>query len=102
MAEDSVVSLLIEIRNWIRAASFTSIRSLLETALPDSQARSAYQALDGTATLEQVRITAKISPNKLVLLTQKWVSMGLMEITPDKKKKRLFDLTDFGLISDEE
>ena len=99
MSEDSSLAVLIEIRNWLRAASYTSIRSLLETALPDSQARMAYQMLDGSVTLEQVRVTSKMSPNKLVALTQKWISMGIMETTADKKKKRLFDLKDFGLLS---
>jgi hypothetical protein len=102
MAEDSTISILLEIRNWIRAASFTSVRSLLEMALPDPQSRLAYQLLDGTATLENVRVVSKMSPNKLVTLTQRWSAMGLMEITSDKKKKRLFDLSDFGLIANEE
>jgi len=99
MTDDSVVGILVEIRNWIRAASFTSIKSLLETALPDTQSRLAYQLLDGFATLEHVRVVSKMSPNKLVALTQRWTSMGLMEVTNDKKKKRLFDLADFGLIA---
>jgi len=98
MAEDTVVGLLTEMRNWIRAASFTSIRSLLESALPDSQSRQAYQMFDGTVAMEQVRVISKMSPNKLVQLSQRWVSMGLMEVLPDKKKKKLFDLRDFGLI----
>lgn len=99
MPEDAVVAVLTEIRNWIRAASFSSIKSLLQEAMPDSQSRTAYQMLDGRASLEQVRIAAKMSPNKLIALTQKWSSMGLMEVTQDKKKKRIFDLNDFGLLS---
>jgi len=102
MGEDTVVGILVEIRNWIRAASFNSIRSLIEAALPDSQSRLAYQMLDGKTSLEQVRVASKMSPNKLVALTQKWVSMGLMEALPDKKKKRIFDLQDFGLVSSAE
>ena len=98
MTEDTVVGILVEIRNWIRAASFSSIRTLLESALPDPQSRLAYQMLDGSATMEQVRVASKMSPNKLVALTQKWASMGLMETLPDKRKKRIFDLQDFGLV----
>jgi hypothetical protein len=55
--------------------------------------------LDGKAAMEQVRVAAKMSPNKLVALTQKWTAMGLMESLPDKKKKRIFDLQDFGLVN---
>jgi hypothetical protein len=99
MSDDVAIALLTEIRNWIRAASFTSIRSLLDTALPDTQSRLAYQLLDGSKTLEEVRVASKMSPNKLVALTQKWISMGLMDALPDKKKKRIFDLQDFGLVS---
>ena len=98
MDEDAVVGLLTEMRNWIRAASFMSIRSLLEASMPDLQSRQAYQMLDGTAAMDQVRVVSKMSPNKLVQLSQRWVAMGLMEVLPDKKKKRLFDLRDFGLI----
>jgi hypothetical protein len=57
---------------------------------------------DGSASMEQVRIASKMSPNKLVALSQKWTSMGLMEVSGDKKKKRLFDLNDFGLLQSEE
>jgi hypothetical protein len=102
MSDDAAVALLTEIRNWIRASSYVSIKSLLEAALPDEQSRSAYQMFDGIATAEQVRIAAKMGPNKLLALSQKWTSMGLMEVVADKKRKRLFDLKDFGLIDIEQ
>jgi hypothetical protein len=98
MADDLTLSVLVEIRDWIRASSFKSIQSLLKEALPDVQSRLAYQMFDGVVSMEQVRVASKMSPNKLVALTQRWTSMGLMEITGEKKKKKLFDLSDFGLI----
>lgn len=98
MSDSNMIELLTDIRNWIRASSYMSIKALLEKALPDQQSRTAYQMLDGSVSMEQVRITVKISPNKLVGLTQKWTSMGLMETNTDKKRKRLFDLTDFELL----
>jgi hypothetical protein len=98
MSEDQTLAVLTDIRNWIRAASYLSIKSLLEIALPDVQSRTAYQMLDGNNSMEQVRVASKMSPNKLIALAQKWTSMGLMELGSDKKRKRLFDLTDFGLI----
>lgn len=41
-----------------------------------------------------------MSPNALVALAQRCTSMGLMEAKEDKKRVRLFDLNDFGLLSD--
>jgi hypothetical protein len=94
---DASLAVLMEIRNWIRASSFGSVKGLLETALPDAKSRSAYQMMDGSATVEQIRIACKMSPNALVALAQRCTSMGLMELRADKKRVRLFDLSDFGL-----
>jgi hypothetical protein len=99
MSDDSTLSVLSEIRNMIRASTYPVIKNLLTTALPDLQTRKAFQMLDGNATVEQVRVACKMSPNKLVALTQKWTSMGLMEVTADKRKRRLFDLQDFDLVA---
>ena len=48
--------------------------------------------------MDQVRIACKMSPNALVTLAQRCTAMGLMEVNEDKKRKRLFNLVDFGLI----
>ena len=58
----------------------------------------AYQMLDGTVSVEQVRAACKMSPNSLVALAQRCTAMGLMELRDDKKRVRLFDLDDFGLL----
>lgn len=92
-----VSQLLREILNWTRAASFHSVRALLEEALPDAKSRSVYQMCDGAKSADQIRVACKVSPNFVVALTQKCVSMGIMEQRTDKKRVRLFDLTDFGL-----
>ncbi len=96
-SDDRVLSVLNEILNWTRAASFRSVKALLEDALPDARSRLIYQMSDGTKTQEQIRIACKTSPNVVVSLTQKCVSMGIMEQREDKKRVRLFDLCDFGL-----
>lgn len=98
MSDDKLLAVLTDIRNWIRAASFQSVKTLLEKALPDSKSRDAYQMLDGNASMEQVRIACKMSPNVLVALAQKCEAMGLMQTNEDKKRVRLFDLTDFDMI----
>jgi hypothetical protein len=98
MSDEKVLAVLTDIRNWTRAASYGSVKKLLEEALPDAKSRTAYQMLDGSSTMEQVRIACKMSPNGLLALAQRCTAMGLMEIRDDKKRVRLFDLTDFGLI----
>lgn len=102
MSDDSILAVLTDIRNWVRAASFGSVKELLQSALPDSKSRTAYQMLDGKSSMEQVRIACKMSPNSLVALAQRCVAMGIMEAREDKKKVRLFDLMDFGLANNDD
>ena len=97
-AEENLLEVLIEIRNWIRVAVRVPVKALLEAQLPDKKSRSAYQMLDGKASMDQVRIACKMSPNVLVELANRCVVMGLMEVNVEKKRVRLFNLSDFGLI----
>ena len=80
-SEEGLLKVLVEIRNWIRVAAHEPVKGLLEVALPDLKSRAAYQMLDGTASMDQVRIACKMSPNALVALANRCMSMGLMEIT---------------------
>jgi sulfur transfer complex TusBCD TusB component (DsrH family) len=98
MSDESLLTVMTDIRNWIRAASHGSVKTLLESALPDAKSRLAYQMLDGAASMDQVRIACKMSPNGLFALAQECTARGLMEVNADKKRVRLFDLEDFGLI----
>jgi len=100
MSDDKLLSVLTDIRNWTRAASYSSVKALLEEALPDAKSRNAYQMLDGGSTIDQVRTACKMSPNGIVALAQRCTSMGLMELRADKKRVRLFDLVDFGLLDE--
>jgi hypothetical protein len=100
MNEDRALEILADIRKWVRAASYASVKELLESVLPDGKSRAAYQMLDGNATIERVRAACRMSPNALVALTQKCISSGLMEARKDKKRVRLFDLADFGMLGD--
>lgn len=97
--EDRTIEVLLEIRNWIRAAAHDPVKKLLEAALPEEKSRAAYQMLDGSASMEQVRVACKMSPNALLALANRCAAMGLMELNQDKKRARLFDLADFGLIA---
>jgi hypothetical protein len=102
MQDDNLLAVLKEILNWTRAASFHSVKALLQEALPDAKSRAAFQMLDGTKSIDQVRTACKMSPNGLVALAQTCTAMGLMEVNGDKKRSRLFDLADFGLINEGE
>ncbi|MDP4199049.1 MAG: hypothetical protein Q8922_14945 [Bacteroidota bacterium] len=99
-SEEKLLEVLVEIRNWIRASAHAPVKALLEAALPDPKSRAAYQLLDGTATMDQVRKACKMSPNALIVLANQCSAMGLMELTDDKKRVRLFDLADFGLVGE--
>jgi hypothetical protein len=98
ISEEKFFEAVLEIRNWIRAAAYSPVKASLEVALPDAKSRMAYQMLDGSASMEQVRIACKMSPNAVVALANRCTSMGLMEARPDKKRVKLFDLSDFGLV----
>jgi sulfur transfer complex TusBCD TusB component (DsrH family) len=98
MSDDKLLLVLTDIRNWIRAAAHGPVKTLLESVLPDAKSRLAYQMLDGTVSMDQVRIACKMSPNGLFALAQECTARGLMEVNADKKRVRLFNLEDFGLI----
>src|ERR1700681_1474545 len=97
-SDDRLLAVLTDIRNWIRAAAHRPVRAMLEEALPDAKSRAAYQMFDGTVSIEQVRATCKMSPNAVVALAARCAALGLMRSTADKKRVRLFDLNDFGLM----
>lgn len=99
-SDDKLLEVLTEIRNWIRAAAHGPVGNLLEVALPDAKSRAAYQMFDGTVSVEQVRIACKMSPNAVVALANRCAAMGLMGVTAEKKRMRLFDLADFGLTTE--
>lgn len=97
-SEERLLEVLVEMRNWLRVAVREPVRVALEAALPDAKTRAAYQMFDGNTSGEQVRVACKMSPNAVVALTARCTSMGLMEVTSEKKRIRLFDLRDFDLL----
>ena len=99
MSDEKLLAVLTDIRNWIRAASHSSVKALLEAAMPDAKARIAYQMTDGKTSIADIRGKCKMSPNDVVALQIRCVSMGLMEVTSENRRRRLFDLQDFGLLA---
>ena len=102
MNDEEILAILKDIRNWVRAVSYGSVKTLLEATLPDPKSRAAYQMLDGTTTIRQVRAACKMSPNVVQALVERCTAVGLMELEDDKKRLRLFNLADFGLINGNE
>lgn len=87
-----------EIRNWVRAACHAPVKALLENALVDDKARTAYQMTDGTNSIQTIRAACKMSPNDVSALQIRCAQLGLMEANSDGKRCRIFNLEDFGLI----
>ena len=98
-SDETLLSVLTEIRIWIRAATYRPVRELLEEALPDTKSREAYQMFDGSVPISHVRKVCKMSPNAVVALTARCMAMGLMETNADNRRVRLFDLQHFGLMA---
>ena len=96
-SDSRILEAILEIRSWVRAAAYSSVKASLETALPDAKSRTAYQMLDGSKSMEQVRTACRMSPNAVVALANRCTSMGLMEAREGKKRVRIFDLSDFNL-----
>jgi len=96
-ASAELLATLREIRTWVRAAAYPSVKKLLEDALPDTKSRQAYQMTDGANARDSICKACKLSPNRLLALQSRCVALGLMS-SSDGRKTRLFDLCDFGLL----
>ncbi len=101
MTDDSseVLVTLGEILNWVRAAAHPNVKHLLQDVLPDDKAREAYQMTDGNTSIQAIRKQCKMSPNDVSALQQRCVSLGLMEVVDGNRRRRIFDLADFGLLA---
>ncbi len=98
--DDQLLLVIKEIRTWVRVATYQTVRKALEEALPDAKSRAAYQMFDGQVSFDKIRVACKLSPNAVVALTARCLALGLMETNPDKKRVRLFDLRNFGLLDE--
>lgn len=96
--QDKVIELLSELRTWLRIGFYNEAKSMLADVLDTDKKKLAFQMTDGTTTAGGVRKALAMSPNGLLNLYNRCVEMGLMEITEDKKRRRLFDLKNFGLL----
>lgn len=87
-----------EIRNWIRAAHHGTVGQALTKLLDTEKKRKAFQMADGNTPLADVCKKCSMSKTSLVELYRDAVKRGLMESDDNGRKRRLFDLENFGLL----
>jgi hypothetical protein len=98
MGDDETLRVLNEILRWTKVGFYGATKALLSDVLNTDKKKLAYQAADGIRSRDSIRAEAKISPNDLFELFQQCSNVGLMEQLEGGKRRRLFDLTNFGLL----
>jgi hypothetical protein len=94
---ENVEKILKEMLVWIRAGAYSQVEVMLARALPEDRHRIAYQAMDGSHSIDSVKKSAGMGAKAVYDLMTRCESMGLMEKV-GTKSVRLFDLSDFGLL----
>src|SRR4051794_10930367 len=100
MAQDDAVMVLKELLVWTRVGFYATVKSTLSDILNTDKKKRAYQAADGARSRESIRIELKMSPNDVFELFKQCTNLGLMEELDGGKRRRLFDLANFGLLPD--
>ena len=95
--ENESVRLLREILKWTKVGYFDRVKSMLERILDSEKKRLAYQAMDGTESIEVIKTRLQMGKSVVIDLYRKCENAGLMEQV-DGKRNRLFDLADFDLL----
>ena len=99
MAEDETLIVLKELLVWTRVGFYAVVKTMLSDVLSNDKKKLAYQAADGIRSGESIRVEFKMSPNDLSDLFKQCTSLGLMEQLDGGKRRRLFDLSNFGLLA---
>jgi adenylate cyclase class IV len=98
---EDAIDVLKELLVWTRVGFFGTVKTTLVDILNTNKKKLAYQAADGVRSGESIRVELKMSPNDLSELFKQCTSLGLMEQLEGGKRRRLFDLANFGLLPDE-
>lgn len=98
---EDAIDVLKELLVWTRVGFFGTVKTTLVDILNTDKKKLAYQAADGVRSGESIRVELKMSPNDLSELFKQCTSLGLMEQLEGGKRRRLFDLANFGLLPDE-
>lgn len=100
MADDATLKVLNEILAWTRVGFYGTAKAMLEEVLDSDKKKLAYQAMDGSKTIDAIKTEVKMSKGDVIDLYRKCEHVGLMAQV-DSKRRRLFDLTSFGLLPDQ-
>jgi adenylate cyclase class IV len=95
---DEAMEVLKELLVWTRVGFYAAVKTTLVDVLNNDKKRLAYQAADGVRSGDSIRVEFKMSPNDVSELFKQCTNLGLMEQLEGGKRRRLFDLTNFGLI----
>lgn len=98
---EKALAVLKELLVWTRVGFYATAKKTLEETLNTDKKKLAYQAADGVRSGESIRIELKMSPNDLFELFKQCTNLGLMEQLEGGKRRRLFDLSIFGLLPPE-
>ncbi|MBC7785156.1 MAG: hypothetical protein H7144_15075 [Burkholderiales bacterium] len=98
-ADSDVAAAIIELSRWVRVACHQPVKLMLEATLPDTKSRQIYQMTEETVGRNQICKACKVSSSTVSDVQQKCISLGLMSVSGDGRRKRLFDLNDFDLLS---
>jgi Fic family protein len=98
MPRDRQTELLEELLAWTRIGFYGVAKNMLADVLDTDNKRLAYQLADGLTSIDAIKAGAGIGSNTANDLFKQCLNLGLMEMTPDGKRRRLFDLTNFGLM----
>ena len=102
MQNDERTEILLELLAWTKIGFYGTAKSMLKDVLDTDSKRAAYQLTDGQNTNEMIRTQAQIGSNTLNDLFKHCLNLGLMEKDKDGRRRRLFDLANFGLMPEVE
>ena len=94
---DTNTEILKELLNWTKVGFYSQVKKMLFEVLDSENKRLAYQIADGTQGRDAIKTAAGMGSDSVTELFRQCVSLGLMEITHDNKRRHLFDLSNFGL-----
>lgn len=95
---EEAITVLKELLVWTRLGFYSTVKTTLTDVLNTDKKKLAYQTADGIRSGESIRVQFKMSPNDLSELFKQCTNLGLMEQLEGGKRRRLFDLTNFGLL----
>jgi len=98
--DEKILFTLQEILKWIKATSFQTVKTTLETNLDTDSKKLIYKLSDGNSSSTEIIKKAKASSATITKYWQEWEKLGLGENISVKGGNRFirnFDPEDFGI-----